>query len=565
MTSGSRNARSPRVIAAFVVAITGCDQSQQPDPAVNSVGASAAPPWFEEAASARGLVFSHVSGHTGKCLFPEITTGGAALFDMDNDGDLDAYLVQGGAMNGDVDQMSNRLFRNDGQGNFEDVTQGSGADDRGYGMGVATGDFDNDGDTDLYVTNLGRNTLLANDGGGRFEDVTETAGVGHERWSSSAAFVDYDADGDLDLFVTNYIYWSINAERDCYTPAGIPDYCQPNSYEAPAQDILYRNDGDGAFTDVSGPSGIGNGFGNGLGVVCGDFNADGFIDIYVANDGKPNQLWLNQGNGTFKDEAMLSGCATDQDGIEKAGMGVAAIDIDDDLDLDLLVVNLTNEADSFYRNQGEYFKDDTALIGLGVASRGFTRFGTAFADFNNDGRLDLYEANGRVQQHTSAAGGDPFAEANLLFSLTPNGRFEEVRPRGGTKNLLVATSRAAAFGDIDNDGGVDVLIVNRDADAHLLRNVVQNRGHWIAFRVVNRHGADALGATVTMNVGDRTVSRDVRTAYSYLAANDPRIHVGLGDAGEVTDVTVRWPDGQIQQFGAHEADQIVELRRSTDD
>ncbi|MCH8212370.1 MAG: CRTAC1 family protein, partial [Planctomycetes bacterium] len=386
------------------------------------------------------------------------------------------------------------------------------------------------------------------------------AGVGHTGWSTSAAFLDYDADGDLDLFVVNYIHWSINAERDCFTPAGMRDYCDPKVYEAPAEDILYRNNGDGTFTDVSAAAGITAAYGNGLGVVAGDFNGDHLVDVFVANDGMLNQLWLNEGDGHFHDGAMLSGCALDQNGIAKAGMGVAANDVDDDSDLDLLVVNLYNESDSFYRNAGEYFVDDTATVGLGTVSRIFTRFGTALLDFDNDGRLDLYEANGRVRRQSILHSDDPFAEPNMLLHGTARGGFEEVRPRGGTASLLVATSRAAAFGDIDNDGGIDILVVNRDGPAHLLHNVVKNRGHWLLFRVLDEHGKDALGARLTLRAGGRVVTREVRSAYSYLAANDPRIHVGLGDHTGAEDVAVRWVNGTVERFGRYDADQVVTLR-----
>jgi len=521
------------------------------------------PAWFDEVARASGLDFVHQSGHRVRYLFPETTCGGAALFDMDGDGDLDVYLVQSGRLVEPTEERpGNRLLRNLGDGTFEDATAGSGADDRGYGISVATGDYDNDGDVDLYVTNVGPNVLLRNDGRGRFTDVTNEAGAGlaHPGWGASAAFVDYDADGDLDLFVVNYIHWTILSERDCYSAAGVPDYCNPNNYQAPARDLLYRNNGDGTFTDVTGPAGIGAGLGNGLGVVCGDFTGDSRIDIFVANDGMYNQLWVNQGDGSFRDLAFTTGCAVDQAGQAKAGMGIAALDIDDDGDLDLLVVNLQSETDSFFRNTGSFFMDETAAVGLGGVSRGFTRFGTAFVDFDNDGAVDLYEANGRVRRAAAMYTDDPYAEPNLLFRGTASGRFEEVAPRGGTATLLAHTSRAAVFGDVDNDGGVDILVVNRDAAAYLLRNVVRDRGHWVLLRVLEENGRNALGATVTLSVEGRRVTRDVRTAYSYAAANDPRVHVGLGTATAVTQVTVRWPGGATESFGSFEADQVITLR-----
>jgi enediyne biosynthesis protein E4 len=306
---------------------------------------------------------------------------------------------------------------------------------------------------------------------------------------------------------------------------------------------------------------VGAAVGNGLGVIADDVNGDGRVDVFVANDGTPNHLWINVGNRRFVESALVSGVAIDQDGAPKAGMGVHMADVDGDGDNDLIVVNLDSESDSFYRNEGKFFVDATTSVGLRVASRRFTRFGVAFLDFDNDGRLDLYEANGRVGLQAETFGPDPYAEPNLLFRGLPDGRFEEVSPRGGTAQPLVATSRAAAFGDIDNDGGIDILVANRDAAPYLLRNVAPGRGHWLLMRVLERQGRDAVGASLSILAGGRTIRRDVRTGYSYLAANDPRVHVGLGDVQEVESVSVVWPDGTRERFGPFKADQIVELRR----
>ena len=535
----------------------GCDPPER-------TGTSAAPaPWFAERAAASGLVFKHESGHRGRFFLPEIMCGGAALFDMDGDGDLDVYLVQAGDIRADpATRPPNQLFRNRGDGTFEDVTADSGAGDRGYGMGVATGDVDNDGDVDLYVTNCGPNVLLRNDGQGRFTDVTAAAGVGDAGWGASAAFVDYDHDGDLDLFVTNYLNWSVATELECYHDlTGVPDYCSPSAYQAPTVDVLYRNNGDGTFSDVTDEAGIGRGMGTGLGIVAGDFDGDGWVDIFVANDGMMDRLWMNDGAGRLTDRAIHLGCAVDENGDPKAGMGVTAADFDDDGDLDLLVCNIRSESDSLHRNDGGLFVDRTAKAGLAVTSRPFTRFGMAWIDFDNDGSLDLYQANGAVTQFGMTSTDDPFAEPNLLFRGTTVGRFHEVLPRGGTGKPLVATSRAAAFGDVDNDGGIDILVVNRDMAPYLLRNTVQKRGHWAMFRAVGKHGGDAIGATVTMTIDGHRVTRDVRTAYSYCAANDPRIHVGLGPHLEVTDVVVRWVDGVREAFGSFPADGIHTLSR----
>jgi hypothetical protein len=544
-----------------------CRQSRSSETQPSPESTSPGPIWFEEIAARAGVDFIHHSGHQARHYLPEIMGGGAALFDMDNDGFLDLYLVQSGNLLNPSAGGGNRLYHNRGNGTFEDVTEQSGTGIRGYGMGVAAGDFDNDGYTDLFVTNFGSNVLLKNDGHGHFVDVTTKAGVAGSGWSTSAAFLDYDGDGYLDLFVTHYLNWRAAAEIECYSLSGVPDYCSPASYDVPSAGTLYHNNGDGTFTDVSSRAGITGAVGNGLGVVAGDFDGDGRIDIFVANDRTPNHLWLNQGDGRFREAALAMGCAIDQDGAPKSGMGVDAVDLDDRGRLDLLVVNLDGESDSFFRNQTKYFADDTAAIGLRTASRPFTRFGMALLDFDNDGHLDLFEANGRVGQQSETYSSDPYAEPSLLFrGLAGNNgssRLEEVHPRGGTSKPLVATSRAAAFGDFDNDGGIDIVVVNRDGSPYLLHNVVKDRGHWTLVRVLDEHGRDALGAEMTMSVGSRTVRRDVRAAYSYLASNDPRVHVGLGSETTVRNVTVRWPDGKREHFGDLSADRVVTLRRGS--
>jgi hypothetical protein len=523
---------------------------------------AAASPWFADEAASRGLTLRHRSGHTGTVFrLPEIMGGGAALFDMDGDGDLDALLVQSGTLGGPDTGPRHRLYRNDGSGRFADVTAGSGVDVAGYGMGVATGDYDGDGDPDVYITNLGANVLLRNDGGGRFTDVTAAAGVAGSGWSTSAAFVDIDADGWLDLFVTRYLGWTPERERQCFSLTGVVDYCSPKNYGAPTTDLLFRNTGRGTFADVSASSGITAAVGNGLGVVADDVDGDGRIDIFVANDGTPNHLWINQGGGRFAEMALQRGVAIDQDGAPKAGMGVHVADVDGDADNDLLVMNLDTESDSYFRNDGRFFVDATNSVGLRVASRRFTRFGMALLDFDNDGRLDLYEANGRVGLQGETFAADAYAEPNLLFRGVAGGRFEEVSPRGGVAMPRVHTSRGAAFGDVDGDGGVDIVVSNRDAAPYLLRNVVPARGHWTSLAVKTARGREALGAIVRVTAGGRTWRRDVRTAYSYLAANDPRVHVGLGAATAVDVVQVAWPGGGIERFGPFAADAVVTLRQ----
>jgi hypothetical protein len=519
-------------------------------------------PWFREDASASGLVFQHISGHRDQHLIPEVIGGGVALFDMDGDDDLDAYCVQSGNLRRlDATEKRNQLFRNHGDGTFDEVSSGSGADVSGYGIGVASGDYDNDGDLDLFVTNVGPNVLLRNDGAGRFTDVTTPTGVGDDGFGTSAAFVDYDRDGDLDLFVLNYLRWSVATEQECRNDSDQPTYCSPASYDRPARDVLYRNEEQGTFTDVTAEVGIVTGSGPGLGVVCGDFTGDGTVDVFMANDGARDQLWVGHAGGRFIDEAMARGCALDQEGIAKAGMGVTAEDIDDDGDLDVLICNIERESDSLFVNEGEYFSDRTARSGLGAVSRTFTRFGMAWVDFDHDGFFDLYQANGKVSLQ-GAPTENPFAEANLLFRGNAAGRFEEVKPRGGTSPVLVATSRGAAFGDIDGDGDIDFLVSNRDGPVHLLRNVAPKAGGWLSLAVVNSRGAPAIGAVVRFRLGERRLTRYVRTAYSYCAANDPTLHVGTGAVDKITDVTVEWVDGVVERFPDQRGGQRVTLRRT---
>jgi enediyne biosynthesis protein E4 len=550
------------VVAGCAAACASPTPSAGPAATVATSSASAAVPWFEDAAPSAGLTFTHRSGHDGRRYrLPEIMGGGAALFDMDADGDLDALLVQSGSLDGADTGPRHRLFRNDGRGRFDDVTAGSGVDVAGYGMGVATGDVDADGDVDVYLTNLGANVLLQNDGRGRFTDVTAKAGVAGSGWSASAAFSDLDLDGDLDLFVTRYLDWMPGRERQCFSLSGAVDYCSPKNYEAPTSDLLFLNRGNGTFADASAQAGLTTARGNGLGVVVDDVDADGRPDVFVANDGTPNHLWINQGGGRFTESALRMGVAIDQDGAPKAGMGVDAADVDDDGDDDLLVMNLDTESDSYFRNDGRFFVDATNMVGLRVVSRRFTRFGMALVDFDNDGRLDIYEANGRVGLQGQTFAADPYAEPNLLLRGLPGPTFEEVQPRGGTATPIVATSRAAAFGDVDGDGGIDVLVANRDGAPNLLKNVVPARGHWTRLDVRNLKGSHALGARVRVRAGGRTWSRDVRSAYSYLSANDPRVHVGLGAATTVDRVDVEWPGGSVDQFGPFPADTVVTLRQ----
>ncbi|MCA9001661.1 MAG: CRTAC1 family protein, partial [Planctomycetes bacterium] len=372
-----------------------------------------------------------------------------------------------------------------------------------------------------------------------------------------------DRDGDLDLFVSNYIYWDEDSELPCQDPPRGLTYCSPKSYQAPTPDSLYRNEGDGTFREVSLEVGLRNSMGNGLGVLCADFDGDGLQEIFVANDGTPNKLWVIGEDGKCSEKGLIKGCAVDDQGQAKAGMGVSAADLDFDGDEDLLVVNLKGEADSLYRNDGGRFSDRTPRAGLAHITHKRTRFGVILRDFNHDGWIDIFQANGHVTHPIDPLGDDPFADHNNLIRGLPDLKFEEVSPIGGVAKPLIATSRAAAFGDVDGDGDLDILIHNRDLGAHLLRNVAPKDGHWIQIRLLERSGSDALGATFEGHTGERTLKRQVRSAESYCAASDPRLHFGLGAAESIDQIRVTWSDGSVEAFDKLMADAVHTLKRGT--
>ena len=510
--------------------------------------------WFTDEASRWGVDFVHQSGADGRYLLPEIMAGGVALLDVDGDGDLDLYLVQSGGLD-ELGQVvpndGNILYLNEGD-RFIRSTD-SGHADQGYGVGVVVGDYDGDSDMDIYVTNVGANVLLRNDGRGRFVDVTKESGVGDDGFGTAGTFFDADNDGDQDLFLVNYIAWGIGIERQCHDyGTGVRNYCDPGNYDAPAQDRLYRNNGDGTFSDITRRAGLTSVTGNGLGTVSADFNGDGLLDLFVANDKTMNQLWINQGDLRFEDRAVEWGSATDDHGIAKAGMGIVTGDVDNDADLDVLVVNIEGETDSYFRNEGDYFVDATARVGLGSTSRRYTRFGVVLADLDNDGVLDLYEANGRVTYTPEPEDpADVYAEPNVLYrgqEMDLGIRFG-VLPQGGLDQDVYQTSRGLALGDLNGDGSLDLIIANRDSRPNVLIN--QQREHeWVRVVAVDDRGIvpHAL-ISGRPNGSERVLTRQVQMAGSYVAAHEPAAHFGLGSATGLVDVVVLWPDGEREAFG----------------
>ena len=542
-------------------------------------------PIFDEVAAETGLKFQHYNGMTGKLFLPEIMGSGAALFDFDNDGDLDVFLVQGSVLEPsdkpgrtlfpwrDSAEPRGKLFRNDltiaRDGSrtlkFTDVTEQSGIAASGYGMGVIVGDVNNDGWPDLYLCNLGPNQLYLNNGNGTFIDVTKRSGTDDPRWSTSAAFVDYDRDGWLDLMVVNYAAFTVAGSPTCFADTTAKDYCGPRSFR-PAGNRLFRNKGDGTFEDVTTAAGVANEFGHGLGIITADFDADGWMDIYVANDGDPNQLWINQKNGTFRNEALLAGAAVNRDGVAEAGMGVDAGDFDGDGTEDIFITHLMEETNTLYVNLGRgNFEDRTREAGLGLPGSRLTGFGTLFFDYDNDGWLDLLVVNGAVRLlQELARKGDPFPldQPKQLFHNNGKGQFEEVSEVAGETFRLLEVSRGAAFGDVDNDGDTDVLVSNNNGPARLLINRVGNRNHWIGLRLLGKKAnRDMLGARAEVVVTPKRVLwRRARTDGSYCSSQDPRVLVGLGSSERVEAVRVRWPDGGVEEWKSPPINRYLTLK-----
>jgi hypothetical protein len=570
---------SSRTLAAGLTALLsaaslGCSTDQTQAPVARGGGISASQgeqtiQWFTEITDQVGLDFVHDAGDTGGYHMPEIMGAGAALFDYDNDGDLDVYLTDGYCLPDRCtrEQGTNRLYRQAENGRFVDVTAEAGLGDTGYGMGMAIGDIDNDGDADVYVTNFESDRLYRNTGDGRFEEGTSEAGISPDGWSTSAAFFDYDLDGFLDLYVARYVDYRLKTK--CYDDAGQRDYCGPLA-SRPIHDLLLRNNGDGTFSDVSETAGMTSVSAAGLGVACADFTGDGLPDVYVANDAYANQLWINQGDGTFEDEAMLAGVAVNIHGQPEAGMGVVLADFANRGTLDIFVTHLSEETNTLYRNLGGVrgFADRTGGSGLGVSSMKHTGFGTAAVDLELDGDVDLIVANGKAHVAEPMPGNlmpEPwsfFSEPNLVFLNNGQGGFERADDALRSLCAPVEVSRGLATGDVDRDGDVDILVGNITGPARLYRNDAPRKGHWLRLRAVDpRLRRDAIGARVTVDLGDRQLTRPINRGFGYQSSSDPWAHFGLGRAERVDRIEVRWPDGLTESFPGVAADQALELIR----
>ncbi|MCH8965122.1 MAG: CRTAC1 family protein, partial [Planctomycetes bacterium] len=486
-------------------------------------------PIFSDVTEQANIHFRHVTGGKGSYWIPEEMGPGGAFFDYDGDGDLDLYLVQSGEIGTDNASHRNVLLRNDGAGRFEDVSEGSGADIPGYGMGCAAADYDNDGDVDLYVTRLGPDALLRNNGDGTFTDVTASAGIDNPGFGTCVAFFDYDRDGRLDIFISNYMDWAEHREQACYDAGGVRDFCNPKDYKAPAIDKLYHNVGDGRFEDVSVASGIAAVKGHSLGVLCSDFDGDGWLDIFVASDQTPGLLWINQKDGTFVEDGALRGCAFSSNGLAIAGMGVAAEDFDGDGDYDIIVTNIHDQPHLVLRNDGGYFEDVTHAWGLGGWGVPLTAFGIAVFDQNHDGLFDMFVGNGAVNRlNEPYFEGQPYAEPNQFVRLNAEGRFIDASTEIEEIGRIGGMSRSTIQGDYDNDGDVDVLVTNNGGAARLLRNENPAGGAWAMLDLIPQGGGrHALNARIELQAGGRTFHRELRPHVGYLGSNDPRIHVGL--------------------------------------
>ncbi|UCG58271.1 MAG: CRTAC1 family protein [Phycisphaerales bacterium] len=510
-----------------------------------------------------GITFLHTDGSSGGYYIVETVCAGLALFDYDNDGDEDIYFLNGGALKGTRFKVPprNALYRNDGNFKFTDVTKESGLGDKGHALGVAAADYDSDGDLDVYVTNFGPNVLFRNNGDGTFTDVTREAGVADgSDVGAGANFLDADKDGDLDLFVSSYVNFTYEGNVP-NTASGYPTYAGPKAYK-PTPDSLYRNNGDGTFTDISEVSGISKSPGTGMGTVCLDYDNDGDTDIYVCNDMMQNFLFTNDGTGKFEEVGLVAGAGYDMNGDEMGSMGVGCGDYDNDGHLDLYVTAYQQQFPSLYRNIGDgLFEDVTFLTGAGAGTIHTVTWGNEFVDFDNDGDRDLFVALGHMMDNIELWDKRAsYLARNILFMNTNDGKFVSVSDTSGDGMIPKLSSRGAAFDDLDNDGDVDVVVSNSRGAPTILRNDSPSKGHWLQVKLRGaKMNRDGVGARVKVVAGDLTLIDEVHSGRGYQSHYGMRLHFGLGDREKIDRVEVRWIGGGADVFENIAADQLVTL------
>ena len=522
---------------------------------------------FVDVTQEAGIHYKHVDGRSGQKYFMETLGSGAAFFDYDADGDPDLYFVNGAPLPGYVSQETptNCLYQNNGDGTFTDATEKAGVGDTGYGHGCAVGDYNNDGKLDLYVTNYGVNRLYRNNGDGTFTEVAEAAGVTEPRWSTSCAFADYDRDGNLDLYVVNYIVFDIDENPWCgFKEKGIRAYCEPDNFIAQS-DTLYRNNGDGTFTDVTKTAGIYNATGKGLGVVWGDYNNDGAPDIYVANDSTENFFYHNNGDGTFEEVGFMVGVALSEDGVAENGMGTAFGDWNNDGWLDLTVTNYAQQTNTLYHNDADgFFTDTTTTTKTAQITYPYLGWATAFIDYDNDGYQDIFVANGHLHENLAELGQEgTYGQRNLLFRNNANNTFTEVSETLGPGMKLADVSRGATFADYDLDGDIDIVVTNSNTAPRLLRNDGGNRKNYLQIRLTATNGStDAIGTRVKIMTGKLTQTREIRSGDGYLSQQDLTLHFGIGDYKQVDSLEVQWQSGTKQLIGSVSANQVLILEEN---
>ncbi|MBC7926842.1 MAG: CRTAC1 family protein [Bryobacteraceae bacterium] len=541
-------------------------------------GMNAAPvklPVFRDISSASGLAFVNSASPTSQKYLPESMTGGVAVFDYDGDGRMDLFFVNGAKLsdpmaNGHQPDKTdprywNRLYRNEGNGSFTDVTEKAGLPGTGYGMGAAVGDYNNDGHADLFVTNLGRSTLYRNNGDGTFTDVTEKSGVITSGWCAGACFFDYDKDGHLDLFVSRYLEWDFSKNIWCgERKEGFRSFCHPDKFQ-PVEHLLYRNNGDGTFTDVSRQAGLERQVGKGLGVVVDDFDSDGWPDIAVANDSFPQQFFRNQQNGKFKESGIASGLAYDGDARTFAGMGIDSAFLTNGEGPEIFIDALANQHYALFRYRNGFFEYESGESGLGKISALHSGWGAKFADMDNDGWKDLVIAQGHVMDNIELT--QPWVKYREPPALlrNRNGRFEDISPSSGKPFQIPLSARGLAVGDLDNDGCLDVAINCNNGPAVVLRNEGGTGNNWILIDTVGTvSNRDGIGARVTITTPSGLRQRAfVTTAGSYLSASSKRVHFGLGLDASIAELEIAWPSGILQTMKRVKANQILTVTESS--